>query len=73
MGRKRQPSQLELALPSTPRGEAHGQTGRGVRSTVASGHERPTTPERMMEEICEPVLRRRRRVKMRREAPTKRD
>ena len=55
MGRKRQPKQRELFLPNPPRGEAHERPGRDERPTVAFGHERPTTPERLMEEICEPA------------------
>ena len=55
MGRMRQPKQHELFLPNLPRGEAHGRSGRDERTTATFGHERPTTPERLMEEICEPA------------------
>ena len=54
MVRKRQPKQFQLLLPAAPRGETHGLPGRDERSTATFGHESPTTPEQMMEEICEP-------------------
>ncbi len=53
MGRKRQPKQRELFSPNPPRGEAHERSGRDERPPATFGHERPTTPERLMEEICE--------------------
>ncbi len=55
MDRKHQQKQLELFSRKSPRGEAHGRDARGERTTTASGHERPTTPRRLMEDICEPV------------------
>ena len=55
MSRKRQPKQRELFLPNPPRGEAHERSGRDERATATFGHERPTTHERLMEEICEPA------------------
>jgi len=48
MGRKRQPKQRELFLPNPPRGEAHERSGRDERPPATSGHERPTTPERLI-------------------------
>lgn len=55
MGRKRQPKQRELFSPNPPRGEAHEHSGRDERPPATFGHERPTTPEWLMEEICEPA------------------
>ena len=55
MGRKCQPQQHELFPPATSRGEAHGRASRGKRPAAAPGHERPATPKRLMEEICEPA------------------
>ena len=55
MGRKHQSKQLELSLPKTSRGEAHERPGRGERAAATFGYERPTTHERLMEEICKPA------------------